>query len=305
MQKAAPEPKKPAGDADPNADEKPPVAITIFDASGAPVRALRGTNEEGVNRVAWDLRWDPTEQVHLRSTPDGNPHVWEEKRFRGKEARPVIYYGVDERIEGPLVVPGTYTVKLEFEGKEHTTTVEVLKDPNSAGTPEDVAASAQLSYAIYKDIDETARMINQLEWTRRQLDELKKMLEAQKADKSLLSARDELETKVRSVEDQLLQPSLAEEDQKSFRGPLKLYLKLVWLQAEVGTGRADVSGGADFAPTQAEKEVYALLHGQLEQARADFRTLYDATIPAFNEAMRSQGLLRLIPVREVQPRFPR
>ena len=60
---------------------------------------------------------------------------------------------------------------------------------------------------------------------------------------------------------------------------LKLYLKRVWLQAEVGTGRADVSRGADFAPTQAEREGFALLHSQLEQARAEFRKLYDATIP--------------------------
>ena len=30
--------------------------------------------------------------------------------------------------------------------------------------------------------------------------------------------------KVRAVEDELLQPTIAEADQKSFRGPLKLYL---------------------------------------------------------------------------------
>jgi photosystem II stability/assembly factor-like uncharacterized protein len=305
MARPAPEPEKKVEDRNPLAEDEPAVRITIFDASGAKVRSLRGTNEEGINRVAWDLRWDPTEQVHLRSTPGGNPHVWEEKRFRGKDARPVVYYGVGDRIEGPLVVPGRYTVQLDVAGEKYSKTVEVRKDPNSIGTEEDVASSAKLSYDIYKDIDETARMINQIEWTRRQLDDFRRMLEAERADPSLESARGDLEKKVRAVEDQLLQPSLAEEDQKSFRGPLKLYLKLVWLQAEVGTGRADVSGGSDFAPTQAEREVYALLHGRLEKARADFRTLFDETIPAFNVAMKAKGLLRVIPVQEVQPQFPK
>jgi photosystem II stability/assembly factor-like uncharacterized protein len=297
--------EKEAEDQNPLAEHAPAVKLTIRDASGEKVRSLRGTNEEGINRVAWDLRWDPTEKVHLRSTPGGNPHVWEEKRFRGKDARPVVYYGVGDRIDGPLVEPGRYTVELEVGGKTFSTAIDVKKDPRSAGSDADVAASAKLSYRIYRDIDETARMINKIEWTRRQLDDFKKMLEAEKADAAIESARDALEAKTRAVEDQLLQPSLAEEDQKSFRGPLKLYLKLVWLQSEVGTGRADVSGGADLPPTQPELDVYALLHERLEKARADFRALYDETIPAFNDAMKAKGLLRLIPVEEIQPVFPK
>ena len=62
---------------------------------------------------------------------------------------------------------------------------------------------------------------------------------------------------------------------KSFRGPLQLYLKLVWLQAESGTGGGDVSGNADFAPTQPEREVYDLLAGRLADARKRFDELYD------------------------------
>jgi photosystem II stability/assembly factor-like uncharacterized protein len=287
------------------AEDVPLVKVTVFDEAGTKVRSLRGTNKEGVNRVAWDLRWDPTEQVHLRSIPGGNPHVWLEKRFRGRDALPVLYYGVGDRIEGPLVTPGTYTVKVEAGGTTVSKTVDVKKDPRSGTTDADVAASAELSYRIHKDIDETARMINKIEWTRRQLDDLEKMWRAAGADASLEQARATLEKEALAVEEQLMQPSLAEADQKSFRGAIKLYLQLVWLQAEVGTGRADVSGGADMAPTQPELEVYGVLHERLEKARADFRKLYDETIPAFNEEMKEKGLLRLIPVEEVQPEYPK
>src|SRR5262249_46933555 len=111
-----------------------------------------------------------------------------------------------------------------------------------------------------------------------------------------------LETATRAVEDRLLQPTLAEADEKSFRGPLELYLKLLWLQAEVGAGAADVSGAADFAPTQSEIEVHAQLAQTPESVRQDFDALYRTRIPAFNEAARAKGLLQLMTVTEPDER---
>jgi len=124
------------------------------------------------------------------------------------------------------------------------------------------------------------------------------MLKAGKADKAVLSQADELEKKARAVEDRLLQPTLAEGDLKSFRGPLELYLKLIWLQAESGVSGSDVSGNADFPPTPAEREVYDLLSGQLAQSRRDFDDFYGKTVPAFNDAMKAKGYIQIMTVKE-------
>ena len=83
-----------------------PIEIVISDASGRTIRRLRGTNKVGLNRIYWDLRYEPTVPVRLRTTPPGNPHVWEEKRFRGQQHRAVFYYGIGETRRGPLVAPG-------------------------------------------------------------------------------------------------------------------------------------------------------------------------------------------------------
>ena len=237
-------------------------------------------------------------EVRIRTTPAGNPHIWEEKRFRGKDRRGVYYYGIDAPKRGPLVAPGTYTVKLAVDGKEETRKLVVLKDPNSAGTDADVAASAKFSRGIYRDISAAARMINEIEWTRKQLEDFRRMLKAGKADRSVVGAADDLEKKARAVEDKLLQPTLAEGDLKSFRGPLELYLKLIWLQAESGVSGSDVSGNADFPPTQPEREVYDLLSGQLAAARREFDDLYGKTIPAFNDAMKAKGYIQIMTVKE-------
>jgi photosystem II stability/assembly factor-like uncharacterized protein len=287
-----------------DATPKKKIEITILDAAGKKVRTLKGTNKTGMNRVTWDLRYEPTVEVRLRTTPPGNKHVWEEKRFRGKDARAVYYYGIEGPKKGPLVPPGTYTVKLAVAGKELTQPVDVRKDPNSAGTPADIEAATKLSLALYRDIDETARMINRLEWTRKQVEELRKMLKASEAPAGDLSAVDAFEKSVRGVEDRLLQPTLAEADVKSFRGPLQLYLKLVWLQAESGSGGGDVSGNADFAPTAAELEVFELLSRRLGEVRRDFDALYAKTVPEFNEALRAKGLGGIVTVVEPEEKRP-
>jgi len=281
------------------------VELSVLDAEGREVRRLSGTNRQGVNRVSWDLRHAPTFPVRLRTTPDENPHVWEEKRFRGQKHRGVFYYGIWDTKRGPLALPGTYTVKLVVNGEEvGQESLVVKKDPNSAGSEQDIAEATRLAMAIYRDTDAVVRMINQLEWTRKQLEELRGMLEATKAGPADLEELAAMEKAALAVEDRLLQRNLAEADEKSFRGPLQLYLKLLWLQAEVGAGGADVSGAADFPPTEPEQEVYALLAERLAAVRSDFDILYGTTIPAFNAKMGARGLGQLVTVTEPGEKEP-
>ena len=71
----------------------------------------------------------------------------------------------------------------------------------------------------------------------------------------------------------------------------------------IGPGAADVSGNADLAPTQPEREVYQLLSGELADVQKRLDELYGSTIPAFNEAMRAKGYVQLMTVKE--PEEPR
>src|SRR5205823_6352236 len=167
----------------------------------------------GMNRAWWDRRYPPINDVALRTAPAGNPYVWEEKRFIGKESRPVYYYGVGrsqsesvmrsasgEPTIGPLIAPGTYTVKLVADGQTLTQKVTVLKDPNTKGSEADVQAATKLSLAIYNDANASVRMINQIEWTRKQLEDFQKMLKAANADKALSDATQSLDDKALAIE---------------------------------------------------------------------------------------------------------
>jgi len=81
-------------------EQSPVVYLVVSDASGAPVRRVEATNEAGINRASWDLRYPPSE-VHTPSP--------EEASF-GEFFQPPT---------GPLVMPGEYSVSLEsrIDGK--------------------------------------------------------------------------------------------------------------------------------------------------------------------------------------------
>ena len=291
---------------------KDKVEVSIIDPNGQTIRTLEAPNKLGLNRTWWDLRYKPTEAVELRTTPPGHPHIWEEKRFAGRDTRPVFYYGVGhlrseddegpsfmhsttgEPTLGPLATPGTYTVKLTVGSEQFTQKLKVLKDPNTGASDKDVAESSSLAVKVYNDANTSVRLINQIEWTRRQIEEMKKMLSSDASKRNLIDSANALDTKFRAVEGTLLDETIAEGDQKSFRGPLGLYLKFVWLGAEVGTGGADVSGNSDFPPTQSEYEVFDLLNKQLEETKSQLKQLNEETVPAFNKEMQTAGMLRIV-----------
>jgi hypothetical protein len=174
--------------------------------------------------------------------------------------------------------------------KSETQSIVVVKDPRTPASLEDAIASSKLSYSIYQDTNLSVQLINQIEWSRKQLEDTRTILNARKAEKSLLDATDELDKKYLAQENQLLHPTIAEGDVKSFRGPLGLYLKFVWLGAEVGTGGGDVAGNSDFAPTESEKQVFGLLDSQLHSVQSAVSAIEADAVPAYNATLSKAGI---------------
>jgi hypothetical protein len=76
-------------------EEEPAVLITVKDADGNVVRRLSGPTKAGIHRVAWDLRFPASAPTPSKPYPSAveNPFF--------------------DRPQGPLAVPGAYTVSFE------------------------------------------------------------------------------------------------------------------------------------------------------------------------------------------------
>ena len=91
------------------AGSKDDVSVTVADARGAPVRTLRGTGRAGLNRASWDLRMEPPMPDGARETP--------------------AVGGFGGPAQGPLVLPGVYTVTVNAAGRSLKGELRVEGDP--------------------------------------------------------------------------------------------------------------------------------------------------------------------------------
>lgn len=89
----------------------PSVTLRILDARGDLVRALDATVKPGINRVVWDLHADP---------PGGKNAVQDTHAY-------YVFYPLT--IEGPQVLPGSYTVTLHADGVTRQAPLVVRLDP--------------------------------------------------------------------------------------------------------------------------------------------------------------------------------
>ncbi|HEY7234112.1 MAG TPA: hypothetical protein VH539_08170 [Gemmatimonadaceae bacterium] len=264
--------------------ERAPARVQILDSTGAVIRTMPQPTRAGLNRATWDLRYDGPKRVDLRTTPEANPHIWEEPRFKGRTVRPITHWGIEgPRGSGPLAVPGRYATRV-IVGKDTTPAqpIEILRDPQIAASDADLVASTQAQIRIRDDLNAAAEMINKLEIVRKQIEDQRKSSTSPADITAALSAMD---AKLLGVELRLLTRSDLNSDDKYYVEAYKVYLNLIWLSGEVGTGAGDVAGGADSRPTDTSLEILATIEKDLDAAKADYTKVMTEDVPAFNKAM--------------------
>jgi photosystem II stability/assembly factor-like uncharacterized protein len=259
--------------------------VQIIDADGKVVRDLRAPTKEGLNRITWDLRYDPPRLVKLRTTPPANPHIWEEPRFRGQDTRPVTHWGLEPAQVGPVVTPGKYTVKLTVGDQTVTQPIEILRDPKVTATNADLDLSVKLQLRLRDDISAAADMVNTIEVMRKQLEDVQKAYHDDRSKQALVKQVADMDKKLYDVETKLLEPAQMTSDDKYFQQAYRVYMNLIWLNGEVGPGAGDVAGGADFPPTDTSVAVLETIEQDLKTATTAYRDLMDREVPAFNRAI--------------------
>ena len=262
---------------------KDSLRLEIMDSTGTVVRTAKSLGRAGLNRVSWDLRHDGPKQVELRTVPPDNPKIWEESRFKGKETRPINHWGIQgPQRTGALAAPGRYSMRLTADSLTQSKAFRVIKDEAVTSSDADLLASTRMQVQITKDLNEAVDIINRIEVLRKQVEDQVKANEGTPAVVTELKA---LDKKMWEIENVLVSRTDIHSDDKWFVERYRVYMNLVWLSGEVGTGAGDVAGGADFKPTDAQHGILAEIEKDLAAARAAFRKLLDTDIKAFNVAM--------------------
>jgi len=134
----------------------PKPAATVRD-NWTPIQAKQAADakltaiEPGMNRLQWNLRWpDATEVTGFQA--------------------PIAAGGLDDTVEGPVVVPGRYTAVLDFGGRKSEQAFTVALDPRLHPAPGALAARLALGLKIHAALDTLDRTLNQAIALRDRLD---------------------------------------------------------------------------------------------------------------------------------------
>jgi hypothetical protein len=203
-----------------------------------------------MNRFVWDLRY--LRPPALRS-----------------EYSIAAAYGEDTPLlpEGPLVLPGSYQVKLTVEGHSYTAPLEVKMDPRVVVKPEALRKQLDLELGISQALTESYRAARQIQDLRRQLQGLRERMTNDPRGRVVTEAAGALDLKIAAL------VGGSQPAEGAAVNLTTLNLGLASLMTRVS--------GADTAPTE-----------QAAAAFGDYRQALDARLAAW-AAVRSKDLSEL------------
>ena len=252
------------------------VQLEIKNAAGETIRTLEGGTDTGINRVWWDFQGESSTQIKLRTKPlyadwfDLGP---ERTRRAGRSI-------------SVLEPPGTYTVTLRVGDKEYSQELQVLKDPQTEGTLEDIRVQTEMVRELRDDLSRAAETINRIEWIRRQLLDLREVLTGLGDAESLVSDADELSGKFITLEENLIQLKATGTGSDSLRWPVRLISHIAYLANGVAVD--------DFPPNDQQREVHQVLKARLQEYEQKLQGLMQNELPAFNRTLEERNLRGLV-----------
>ncbi len=249
------------------------IQVRVDNAAGETVATLDGTAHAGFNRVWWDLTGEEPTQIKLRTKP---LHAdWFRMPDEGFRTASGGFGGGG----GPLQPPGDYTVTLLVDGTEvGSASLSVIKDPNSEGTLADIDAQFALVREIMADRSRAADMVNRIELLRRQIYDLRPVLEERGDAADVIESGEALDQALIEVESELIQ--LKDTGGDAVRWPAMIVGRLRYLQGVVEV--------ADFPPPDQHREVAEILREQLEEVEQALDAVLRDDLERYNQLLRER-----------------
>ncbi len=258
---------------------KDEVKLEIFDKAGKLVRSLSSKEKKefeqppewpdqvkevttipagvGMNRYAWNLRWEAPVKI------------------------PGAFYS-DQGPQGPIAMPGEYTVKLTVGNQSQTQPLEIVMDPRVKNVkPEDLQKQFDLAIQIRDANADLHKAVNQIRAMRAELKTLHSRYEDDAKLKALVQQGDALDKKMAPIEEQLIQVNM-KGSEANLAFPNMLNEQLDSMAAVVQAG--------DNAPTKQEYEVFQMLRGKLDQQLASWKQIMSTDVPAFNQLVKNSDV---------------
>jgi photosystem II stability/assembly factor-like uncharacterized protein len=252
-----------------------PVTISISGPDGETVRTLRGPAHAGVNRVVWDLRYDPPSPL---------------KTGRGENDTEGGEGGGEEafrQVSGPVVLPGKYKIAVSTNGHTESHTVEIGPDPRFPF--DQPAAHAQLRAAleVRDEISALNQALNRDAQLRAQIQSIRSIFANSDQQDStrystLIESGQQLDAKLGQWQEGVYNPAVQNDPKYYLHYLARLNDRLMRLLFAIN---ADY----DRAPSEEVVNQTSNLRNQLDEQLHSFNALLSNDVGNFNKLAAESG----------------
>ncbi len=265
-------------------EEKEKVQITVSGPDGRTIRELEGPKDAGIQRVNWDLRYAPPAEM----TPEQ------------REALAAGFFFGGGR--GPMVAPGSYTVKITVGKNEVSKTVKVEEDPRITISAADRDARQKALMDLYdmaRRANRGQRTVTALKTSLTAPMEAWKKPGAAKIPENVQKAAEALAKQVEELHGKFVAP----QQPPGSAGPPLTYTPPPF-STRVGRVMFAIDGYT-AAPTPQQAEEIASLSKLLGDALDRLKKLTEEDLAALNKMMNEAGIPHITVEREAAPAGPR
>jgi photosystem II stability/assembly factor-like uncharacterized protein len=238
--------------------------LTFMDAKGEAIRTFATDArdkadklelENGLQHFDWNLRHEKADD------------------FDGL----LMWWGT---LNGPVSPPGTYSAQLIVGGDTATTAFEILPDPRTDASVEDLQARFDFLQSVRDKVDETHDAIRHMRDTRSQIGALSVRLN-EEAHAEVIATGKRLDSTMVAIEEVLYQNKL-KSNQDMLNYPIRLNNKL----AHVGS----LASMGLYRPTEQMVGVRDDITAQIDAQLALWYALRDTEVPALNALIRASEI---------------
>jgi photosystem II stability/assembly factor-like uncharacterized protein len=237
-----------------NKKDSEKITITILDNQGEAIQTIDGPTNPGMNRVNWDLRRQPFQS--LSDSNDGFPPP-----------------------SGPLVLPGTYKIRIELSDAMVEDNLQVLADPRYPVSQSNRREKYSLILENGKYIETVTIAYRKLQESIAALDEvLERIDQLQEKHREYIRIKgNEFKNRLQSYADRLSPP----ENRSGIFEETELSLRLTTLGSRLES--------SFDAPTEAQRLEFQNLKAAVHQELYKINRFFKEEFPKFIQEVKGAG----------------
>jgi hypothetical protein len=217
------------------------------------------------------------EEQFPKMKPGMNRFVWNMRYPNAEGFDGLILWGGG--LAGPKAMPGTYRARLTVNGKASETEFEIVKDPRTVGTLEDIKEQFSFLISVRDKLSETNLAVKKIRTAREQINRVTEPMKGKEEMKEVNDLAKQMLDDMKKIEEALYQTK-NRSNQDPLNYPVRLNDKLAAL-----SGEAD---GSDYKPTQQVKTVYGEISGKIDEQLRALDVLFKTQVPKFNDLVKQK-----------------